>query len=814
MQFLASTPRGFSDLLARELESFGALEVRDRSTSVQFSGGLEILYRVCLRSRLANRVFLELARFEAPTTETLYFAAREVEWGAHIASNGTIACDFTGKHPTIINSQFGALKLKDAICDALRAQTGQRPSVSIERPDVRVHAHSQGVNVVVSLDLSGESLHRRGYRTEAGEAPVKENLAAGILVRSGWPALAAQGAAFLDPLCGSGTFVIEAAMIAAGIAPGLRRDYFGFLRWRGHDPELFKREREAALADIGTVVKPLRGRDRDPTAIRVAAANARRAGVDKFVSFEVGDLENLSGGAALLENALSSGAGTALTEPQQADAAQLVQSRATSADVPAAASSLSGAAAVLENAFPSGAGTAPAAPQQADAAQLVSNSATQGLLCTNPPYGVRLEDRDAATLIHRELGKVLRNHFLGWHAAVLTGSVELGHELGIRAHRTHTIWNGPLECRLVRIEVTPENFREPGRFPKVADDPTIRESPGARMFSNRLEKNIKRLRSWTKRSAVSCYRLYDADMPEYAFAVDQYRAAASEETWLHVQEYAAPTSIDEESVRRRRREALSVLPETTGVPQDHIHLKTRRRATGGEQYRKLADRASFHVVEEGGLKFEVNFNDYLDTGLFLDHRMTRSRLRDAARGKRFLNLFAYTGTATVYAASGGARSTVSVDLSRTYLDWAQRNLSLNGFNGRDHQLIQADCLQWLADAARSNERFDLIFLDPPTFSNSKRMDGVLDVLRDHADLVDASMRLLARDGLMVFSTNAQRFRIDEALQGRYQVKDISAATLPMDFERNPKIHRAFELALRAGTPEKVSTWPGRRGSES
>jgi len=241
---------------------------------------------------------------------------------------------------------------------------------------------------------------------------------------------------------------------------------------------------------------------------------------------------------------------------------------------------------------------------------------------------------------------------------------------------------------------------------------------------------------------------------------------------------------------------LATLPGTTGVAPERIRVRTRRRTRRGEQYDKVDEQAHFHVVSEGGLRFRVNFEDYLDTGLFLDQRVTRARLRHAARGKHFLNLFAYTGTATVYAAAGGAASSTSVDLSRTYLGWAQRNLALNALAGDAHAWVQADCREWLTDAARGRARFDLVFLDPPTFSNSKRMEGVLDIERDHPELIDACARLLAPGGLLIFSTNAQRFRLQEQLGERYQIRDVSAATLPKDFERNPRIHRCFEVSLK------------------
>jgi len=575
----------------------------------------------------------------------------------------------------------------------------------------------------LALDLAGESLHRRGYRGEAGEAPLKENLAAGILLRAGWGQLAASGAEFLDPLCGSGTIVIEAAMLAADMAPGFKRDYFGFLGWRQHEPEIWLRLRAEAQARSraqAPVTLVIRGQDRDAAAVRNARANARRAGVSALVQFIQADL------------------------------------------------------------------------QEAAPVQLAGTPAT-GLVCTNPPYGVRLEDREAARRTHRELGEILRTRFAGWQAAVLTDP-QCGLELGIRAYRTHVVWNGALECRLLRLKIDSASVSAgAGRSVRDKGNTALRDAPGARMFANRLAKNAKRLLAWAHAAQVSCYRLYDADMPEYSFAIDFYKSVPDGLSWLYVQEYAAPATVDPEAAKRRRNEALSVLTEVCGVPAERIRIRLRRKTPRGEQYNKLDARSTFHVIEEGGLKFYVNFDDYLDTGLFLDHRLTRLRLREAASGKRFLNLFAYTGSATVYAAAAHARSSTSVDLSHTYLDWAGRNFALNGLESSKHQLVRADCREWLASARHKRERFDLVFLDPPTFSNSKRMQTVLDIRRDHASLADACAALLAPGGMLVFATNAQRFKIDEGLRERFRIEDVSAQTLPVDFERNPKIHRCFEL---------------------
>jgi 23S rRNA (guanine2445-N2)-methyltransferase / 23S rRNA (guanine2069-N7)-methyltransferase len=720
MRCLASAPRGFADLLAAELAAFGATDVRERALGVGFSGPLEVAYRACLESRVASRVFLEVAHLQADTADALYAALRALPWHEHVDPDGTLACDFSGRHPGINHTRYGAQRVKDAICDALRDRHGRRPDVALERPSVRVHAHAHGAEVTVSIDLSGEGLHRRGYRLQAGEAPLRENVAAGILLRAGWPQLAAEGAALLDPMCGSGTFVIEAALIAADMAAGLRRDYFGFKGWKGHDPALWERLRMAAAARVRereAARAPLRGSDADPRAVRVARDNAERAGVAAWVEF---------------------------------------------------------AQAPLAQAQP---------------------SAPRGLLCTNPPYGVRLEDRETARALHRELGGVMRDRFQGWRAAVITGAPELGLDIGLRAQRTHTVWNGALECRLLRFEVESGSVRD-FRRPRPLFDPALRGTDGARMFGNRLAKNAKRLGAWAAKAAVGCYRVYDADMPEYAFAIDLYTMADSAERRACVQEYAAPREIELEAVRRRRAEAFSVLPEVLGLPEGHIHVRMRRRTARGEQYEKESGQGEFHVVAEAGLRFRVNFTDYLDTGLFLDHRLTRARLRAAAAGGRFLNLFAYTGSATVCAAAGGARETTSVDLSRTYLDWAQANLAANALAGRQHRFVQADCREWLAGAAHVSERYELIFLDPPTFSNSKRMQGVHDVQRDHPALIDACMRLLAPGGLLVFSTNAQKFRLDAAVAVRYAVDDVTRATIPEDFARNPRIHSCYEVRVR------------------
>jgi 23S rRNA (guanine2445-N2)-methyltransferase / 23S rRNA (guanine2069-N7)-methyltransferase len=715
LNYVATVPRGLADLLAGELTALGATEVRERGAGVHFAGDLALGYRACLWSRVASRVLLQ--EFAAPSAADFHAAVRGVDWRAHVAADGTIACEFTGKHPAIVNTQFGALKLKDGICDQLREATGQRPDVQLQRPSVRLVAHANGPHLAVHVDLAGEGLHRRGYRLQAGEAPLRENVAAGLLMRAGWPAMLAEGREFLDPMCGSGTLVIEAALMAAGAAPGLTRDYWGFTGWRGHDPALWTALRSEAMERVKLAYPAaIRGTEADPRVLRNAEANAHRAGVAALVQF-----------AAL----------------RAVDVRPL--------------------------------GTVP------------------GLVATNPPYGERIGDSGSALAAHAELGATLREHFIGWEAAVLTAAPQGARALALRSYRTHTLWNGAIECRLLRFDLDHAGAREKSTEQKRAALAALAASPGAQMFANRVRKNLKQLGRQAQRAGVSCWRLYDADMPEYSFAIDQYVDARSAARHLYVQEYAAPATIQAQAAKRRREEALAALPEASGVQPACIHLRMRQRQRGTQQYSPVAATGEFIEVEENGLRFLVNLNDYLDTGLFLDHRLTRQRIREQSRDARVLNLFCYTATASVYAAAGGAARTVSVDLSNTYLDWAARNFQVNGLPQERHELVRADVREWLRAAAAGKDRYELIFLDPPTFSNSKRMDREFDVLRDHAALIDAAGALLAPGGTLLFSTNAQRFTLDVKLTEKWRVDDQSAASIPFDFQRNPRIHRLFAL---------------------
>ncbi len=413
--------------------------------------------------------------------------------------------------------------------------------------------------------------------------------------------------------------------------------------------------------------------------------------------------------------------------------------------------------------------------------------APHGLLICNPPYGERLSDVESLPPLFTELGEVLRARFDGSARLVLATDQELGFRTGLRLEE---------ECRAQRrnrraaADVRRGGRSNAGGARRGRVKRPLALDPGIGDFSNRIRKNQKHVARWAHRHAVTCYRVYDADLPDYAFAVDVYRSDA---TWLHVQEYAPPSGIDADKAQLRRTSVEAVLPELFGVDAAHVVMKTRERKRGSAQYDRQDSAEEFHAVIEGGCTLLVNLRDYLDTGLFLDHRPLRMRIQRESAGKRFLNLYSYTGAATVHALRGGASSSVSVDLSNTYLNWALRNLELNARDVRHHRLIRADCKEWLAYAATQTDRYDLILLDPPSFSNSKATEGVLDIQRDHADLIRACVDLLAVDGTLYFSTNLRGFKLNEGALAGLDCVNITADTIDEDFRRSPRIHHCWRI---------------------
>ncbi|TPV94573.1 MAG: bifunctional 23S rRNA (guanine(2069)-N(7))-methyltransferase RlmK/23S rRNA (guanine(2445)-N(2))-methyltransferase RlmL [Myxococcales bacterium FL481] len=698
--FFVVAPRRVESVLAEELRELGVDKPSTFATGVRVAGDLELAYRICLWARVASRVLLHLGDLAAADADALYRAARAIDWSEHLAPTGTFAVDCTTRHAAIGHSHYAALRLKDAIVDRYRAEHGERPSVAVERPQVQLRLHLEGAVGRVYLDLAGESLHRRGYREASGVAPLKENLAAAVLRRARWPEAAAEGWRLLDPMCGSGTLLVEAAWMATDRAPGLEREYFGFLGWRGHQATLWSQllaEARARFAEGSRRPVEILGRDVDERAVELARDNVRRAGAETWVELEVADLVG------------------------------------------------------------------------------ARSPGDRGLMVVNPPYGARLGEPDAVATLFDRLGEALAGPYAGWRAAVLCGEPELSSRLRRRIRRRHRFYNGSLDIELLSIE------------PR-ADEEDVRSLPTAAEvdvapFVNRLRKNLKRLAAWREREQISCFRVYDADIPEFAVAVDVY------EDWAHVQEYAPPRSIEPAWARARLEAVRLAVPDALGIAPEHVVTKTRARQRGNEQYVRLGATARTIVVREGPARFLVNLHDYLDAGLFLDHRPTRHRLMGGAPD-RVLNLFCYTGSLTVAAALGGARSSISVDTSATYLRWAADNFELNRLPRPAHRLVRGDVWAWLEQY--DGATFDLVLCDPPTFSNSKSRAQDFEVGRDHVRLVEMIMPHVSRGGALWFSSNKRGFALADEVGERFAVASVGARSVPPDFGRSVP-HRQWEI---------------------
>lgn len=726
-QLFATTPKAMEDILATELKQLGANNVQPTIAGVTFEGNLEMAYKACLWSRTANRILLPLSDFEVKTKQDIYDAIKKINWFDHFKPDDTFAVSFSSKNSTAItNSHFGSLVVKDAIVDQMRAKFHKRPNIELNKPTIKINVYLNAESAQLSLDLSGESLHKRGYREANVQAPIKENLAAAMLIRSGWSEIANNGGSLIDPMCGSGTLLLEAAMIASDHAPGLLRDYYGFLGWKQHDETCWqkllldaKQRKVVGIEKMSMIV----GFDQSRRTIATAIKHVENAGFQNKIHLEKRDITD--------------------AEPAE--------------------------------------------------------SWKPGLIICNPPYGERLGDEELISQLYLQFGETLKARFQGWKAALIISNPEMGFRLGIRSKKPITLFNGALECKLLRLDIEEKSFFIPKaksqqeRIKQVTQNQSIQtdDQQTAEMFANRLKKNLKKMNKWAKQQDINCFRLYDADLPEYAVAVDIYNG---DKLWVNVQEYQAPKTISEHKANQRLAGVISEIPKVLGIDKSQVFLKIRKKQKNTEQYQKQDNKANFHIIEESNCKFLVNFEDYLDTGIFLDHRPIRQIIQQQAKDKDFLNLFAYTGTASVHAAIGNAKSTTTVDMSNTYLDWTKNNFELNSLTG-DHKIIRADCSEWVEKESKQSSKttYDLIFLDPPTFSNSKRMEDVFDIQLAHVSLIKNALSLLNKDGVLYFSTNFRKFKLDEQALSEAVIENISRSTIPVDFSRNPRIHYCWKI---------------------
>ncbi|GAA5102397.1 bifunctional 23S rRNA (guanine(2069)-N(7))-methyltransferase RlmK/23S rRNA (guanine(2445)-N(2))-methyltransferase RlmL [Wohlfahrtiimonas larvae] len=725
--FFITCAQGLAPYVIDELAALG-IESTSDATGVRFEGGLKEAYQALLWTRCGSRVLLQLKTGSMKDLDDLHLQLSGFPWSTHMSDNHTFVIQVTTKRAQHIHTQYAAQRVKDAIVDYFDMTTGGRPSVDKDDPNLRFYVHIQDTSYTLYLDLSGEPLHKRGFRTEQGAAPIKENLAAALLYRSKWPEKAKEHQDFIDPLCGAGTILIEAALMARDIAPGLYRPTFGFENWLLHDAHLWSECVKFAKhrAEVGKdqYQGRLYGVERNARMIGITKANADRAGVLKNMSFSHQMFQHFK-------------------KPE--------------------------------------------------------NLGEKGLIVTNPPYGERLGEKEELKPTYMELGDWLRP-YVGFEAGIITSEVELGKQMGLRARKVNKFYNGALECVYLQFAIEEQYFVDRKAADSRQEKRNLEElmSEGGQDFFNRLTKNKKKWEKWAKQNHIMCYRTYDSDLPEFNVAIDRYDQS------LVIYEFKAPKSIDAEKAAKRLEKIQAIVPLVfSEIDAKNIHFKLRERQKGTNQYEKEEERGEFFPVEETGAKLWVNLVNYLDTGLFLDHRNVRKMIKEKARGTNFLNLFAYTGSASVLAAIGGAKTVTTVDMSKTYLKWAENNFALNDLSGKQYEFIQKDVLEWLKTMAlhvselplmqKRDARYDLIFMDPPSFSNSKRMADVLDIQRDHVRLIEDAMEILAKDGLLIFSTNLRNFKMDSLITENFDVKDVSRETLPMDFARDPKIRQCFMI---------------------
>lgn len=724
LSFFASCAKGIELLLKDELLALGVDQAREKLAGVEFEADLVTAYKVCLWSRLANQVHRKLHVAKFDSADAFYNELYSLPWASFFDVKQSIKIEVSGKHQVFNNTQFAAQKAKDAVVDYFRDQMDERPNVDLEHPDIVINIHLQKGMAFIYLSLTGQSLHRRGYRLAQGEAPLKETLAAALLVKSGWlDELKKDQVNFIDPMCGSGTILIEAAMMAYDIAPNLTRDTFCFMHWRDFDHSAWQALKSEALMrkNMGKEKSniTLIGYDDDMRVLDKARQNIASADLTGAIEVFVQDVRDLSNDAH--EKA--------------------------------------------------------------------------GFILTNPPYGERLYHGRAEKLrgLFSGFGKALIRDFSDWKVSIFSAASEPVRALGLRAMKVNKFFNGALETMLYQFDVSDQWVMQyesaTQKLTRQAKNAVLQDD-GHLAFKNRLLKNYQQIQKWARQQGLECYRIYDADLPEYAVAIDLYN------THVHVQEYQMGKTVDEKLAQKRLLQAVYHIAEVLAVKYEHIHIKTRQRQKGDSQYQRQAITDKFHVVKEHDALFYVNFDDYLDTGLFLDHRKMRQIVAKAAKGKTLLNLFSYTCSASVHAALMGAQ-VVSVDMSKTYLDWGKRNFHLNKLNIDQHVFIQADCFTWLKEAVKARKQFDVIFLDPPTFSNSKRMQNVLDVQRDHVELIDLAMRLLTRKGVLYFSNNYCKFKFDKGLKAKYDCQNIDDKCLSRDFLRRPTIHHCWQISAKS-----------------
>ncbi len=667
----AQCAAGLEKLIAQELTDFGASKIVILRGAVTCKGSLETAYRACLWSRFSSRILLQIASFSCPTPEALYDVIRAIDWQEHMTAENTMAVECVLRQSTMNHSHYASLKVKDGVVDFFRDCVGERPNIQIHKPDIRLNLFVYDNQASLSIDLAGSSLHQRGYRLEGGHAPLKESLAAAIVTLAGVTSDMGKDDVILDPLCGSGTLLIEAAMIIGDIAPGLDRSHFGMLQWKQHDKRLWKRlVSEAMEREEAGQQRPwpkIIGYDANYKVVNAAIANIEEADLSGHIHVEKQVLAHL---------------------------------------------------------------TAPAVKH--------------GILVTNPPYGERLAEQEEVKYLYRALGRILKNSFAGWQATIFSSQADYFDGIGQNHKQMIKLYNGAIPCQL-RSYTIPAG--EENSFPWH-----MSEQKNLSVFAKRLAKNCAALFAWATEEKVNCFRIYDRDLADYDLAIDIMQH------WIYIHEYS------EESVQKRR-EVITTLTGLLAINRNRIFVKPdKEKKKKGRRPKERQQR--LHEVAEGGCRFLISFDNLF--GLPLKQRALRQLIQQSAQKKRVLSLFAGTGVVACHAAKGGAKFTTSVDPSQLQLDWAMKNMAINGFGRPGNRMICDEILPWLSN---DKESYDLIIIDLPSFDGPKK----------HQGLLPAAMARLAEGGKLLLSATTGRLKIGHEADA-YAVNEISKELVAYDFK--------------------------------
>jgi 23S rRNA (guanine2445-N2)-methyltransferase / 23S rRNA (guanine2069-N7)-methyltransferase len=744
-ELIATAASGTEAVVKRELTSLGYTARTVTPGRLLFHGDAAAICRANLWLRAGERVMIQMGSFPATDFGVLFDGTAAIGWEQWLPPNAEFPV--AGRsHRSQLSSVPACQKIvKKAVVERLKEahQTGELPETG---PRCAIEISLRDDIATLTLDTTGIGLHKRGYRRLVGEAQLRETLAAVLVQLSYWR----PGRVLVDPFCGTGTIPIEAALIGRNMAPGLHRE-FAAESWPTFDARHWRQARDEARDSIRPPLEErLLGYDIDADVLSLARYHAEQAGVAEDIHWQQRPFSDLRA------------------------------------------------------------------------------KAEYGCIITNPPYGERMGADAEIEQLYRQFPLVLRR-LPTWSHYILSSRPDLEELVGQVADRRRKLYNGSLECTYYQFHgprppLDGEEFTHRSTQPETEDDavsasnevtsqstvesPDVERKPRAtpsigpafgglkqeaarqaEEFANRLRNRARHFRRWPTKRGITCFRLYERDVPDVPLVVDRYENA------LHIAEFERP----HDRSLAQHADWLDLMARTAAkvleVPRELVFVKHRDRQRGEEQYGRVDDRQARLVVNEGGLKFVVNLSDYVDTGLFLDHRITRQLVRDAAAGKRILNLFAYTGSFSVYAAAGGALSTTTVDKSATYADWARENLRLNGFAGAEHSVVRSD-IRAFFDRLSPRDVWNLAVVDPPTFSNTKGMDDDWDVQRDHAGLLEQLATHVSPGGLVFFSTNFRRLKLDDAALGSYTIRDITRQTIPEDF-RNERIHKCWKLVRRA-----------------